>query len=285
MKTKEMPKDSVTESSVTEKAMPKETMADMQSQVDTRNIAIDKVGVKDIRHPIEVLDKQKKNQHTVANINMYVSLPHHFKGTHMSRFLEILNEHSSVISVKNFPEILDRMKERFEATTAHLELEFSYFIERAAPVSGVKGLMDYKCSFKGAHGEDGKTDFVLGVQVPVTTLCPCSKEISDYGAHNQRGLVTVSVRSSEFVWIEDVIEAIEETASCPVYPILKRPDEKFVTEKAYDNPKFVEDMVRDVAVKLGEIKGVTWSTIEAENFESIHNHSAYAFLEKDYTAD
>ena len=267
----------------TKEAMP-ETMADMQSQADTRNIAIDKVGVKDIRHPIEVLDKQKKNQHTVANINMYVSLPHHFKGTHMSRFLEILNEHSSVISVKNFPDILDRMKERFEATTAHLELEFPYFIERAAPVSGVTGLMDYKCSFKGAHGEDGKTDFILGVQVPVTTLCPCSKEISDYGAHNQRGLVTVAVRSDEFVWIEDVIEAIEETASCPVYPILKRPDEKFVTEKAYNNPKFVEDMVRDVAVKLGEIKGVTWSTIEAENFESIHNHSAYAFLEKDYTA-
>ena len=260
----------------------KEAMADMQSQKDTRNIAIDKVGVKGIKHPIEVLDKAKKVQHTVADINMYVDLPHHFKGTHMSRFVEILSEHSSVISVKNFPEILDRMKERFDASTAHLEVEFPYFIEREAPVSKAVGLMDYKCSFMGAHGEDGETDFILKVAVPVTTLCPCSKEISDRGAHNQRGLVTVEVRSDEFIWIEDVIEAIEETASCPVYSILKRPDEKYVTEKAYDNPKFVEDMVRDVAVQLGKIKGVTWCKIEAENFESIHNHSAYAFLEKTY---
>lgn len=264
-----------------------EKLTDMQSMPDTRKIDIDKVGVKDVRYPIEVLDKKNKSQHTIANVNMYVDLPHHFKGTHMSRFVEILNEYKGYISVKNFTKILQTMQERFEGSTAHLELEFQYFVEQEAPVSKLKGLMDYKTKFSGSLGgndTDNEKDFILQVTVPVTTLCPCSKEISEYGAHNQRGEVTVAIRFNDFIWIEDVIKVIEECASCPVYSILKRPDEKYVTERAYDNPKFVEDMVRDVAVALETLGKVTWARIEAENHESIHNHAAYAYIERDYTA-
>ncbi len=257
--------------------MDKEKLKDVQNQPDSRNIDIDKVGVKDIRYPIVVRDKANENQTTVANINMYVDLPHHFKGTHMSRFVEILNEHRGEITIEKFSDILSNMKERFSARTAHLEVEFPYFIEKTAPVSKSVGLMEYNCRFAGSIGE--KDDFVLQVTVPVSTLCPCSKEISDRGAHNQRGTVTVAIRFTGFVWIEDLIEVIEKSASCPVYSLLKRTDEKFVTEQAYDNPKFVEDVVRDVATNLKEIEGVTWASIEAENLESIHNHSAYAFLE------
>ena len=253
-------------------------LKDIQNQPDFRNIDIDKVGVKDIRYPIVVLDKKNKFQHTIANINMYVDLPHHFKGTHMSRFIEILNEHRGEITVKKFPAILKKMRERFYARTAHLEVEFPYFIEKRAPVSGAKGLMEYVCRFSGSLGE--KKDFVLEVRVPITTLCPCSREISERGAHNQRGVVKVSVRFEGFVWIEDIIKIVEASASSPVYSILKRPDEKFVTEHAYDNPRFVEDVVRDVSVKLARLKGVTYFSIEAENWESIHNHSAYAYLER-----
>jgi len=260
--------------------MNKKTLKDVQSEPDPRKIGIDKVGVKGIRYPVVVLDKKKKIQHTVASINMYVDLPHQFKGTHMSRFVEILNEHRGEITVKNFPQILKKMKKRFDASIAHLEVEFPYFVEKSAPVSGKKGLMEYGCRFSGALSD--KMDFVLEVSVPVSTLCPCSKEISRYGAHNQRGVVVVGARFKGFVWIEDIIKAIEASASSPVYSILKRPDEKYVTEKAYENPKFVEDVVREVAIKLKKIKGLYHARIEAENFESIHNHSAYAFLETDY---
>lgn len=256
----------------------KQKLKDIQNQPDFRNIGIDKVGVKDIRYPIVVLDRKNKFQHTVANVNMYVDLPHHFKGTHMSRFIEILNEYRREITVKNFPMILKKMKERFDARTAHLEVEFPYFIEKKAPVSGAKGLMEYRCRFSGSLGE--KKDFILEVVVPVTTLCPCSKEISKRGAHNQRGMVKVKIRFKGFVWIEDIINVVEASVSSPVYSILKRHDEKYVTEHAYDNPKFVEDVVRDVASKLGKIKEVTYFTVEAENWESIHNHSAYAYVEK-----
>jgi GTP cyclohydrolase I len=267
------------------------TLKDVQNEPDSRNIDIDKVGVKDIRYPIVVLDKRTKTQHTVANVNMYVDLPHSFKGTHMSRFVEILNECRGEITVKNFPDILKRMRERFSASTAHLEVSFPYFIEKAAPVSGLKGLMEYGCSLSGSLGEGGgsgnaaageKKDFLLQVSVPVTTLCPCSKEISERGAHNQRGVVKVALRFKDFVWIEDVVAVIEASASSPVYSLLKRVDEKFVTEQAFDNPMFVEDLVREVALNLGKLKGVTWASIEAENWESIHNHSAYAYLEKSY---
>lgn len=251
---------------------------DIQNQPDFRKIAIDKVGVKDISYPIVVLDKKNKFQHTIASVNMYVDLPHHFKGTHMSRFIEILNEHRVEITVKNFPGILAKMKKRFNAKTAHMEVGFPYFIEKAAPVSKAKGLMEYRCRFTGSLGD--KKDFVLEVTVPVTTLCPCSKEISKKGAHNQRGIVKVNLRFKGFIWIEDIVKLVETSASSPVYSLLKRPDERYVTEHSYDNPRFVEDVVREVASKLEALKGIIWFSIEAENMESIHNHSAYAYLEK-----
>lgn len=260
--------------------MARKPLRDIQGEPDYRRIGIDKVGVKDIRYPIVVLDKKNKYQHTVASINMYVDLPHQFKGTHMSRFIEILNEHRREVTVRNFPEILKKMKQRFNATTAHLEVEFPYFIEKAAPVSRSKGLMEYRCRYIGTLGEAVAHDFILEVTVPVSTLCPCSKEISERGAHNQRGAVRVALRSKGFVWIEDVVKRVEASASSPVYSLLKRVDEKYVTETAYDNPMFVEDVVREVALNLKRIKKIAWFRVEAENWESIHNHSAYAFLER-----
>ncbi|MBI5969850.1 MAG: GTP cyclohydrolase I FolE2 [Deltaproteobacteria bacterium] len=258
--------------------MTKKKLKDIQGSPDTRRIDIDKVGVKGITYPIVVLDKKNKTQHTIASINMYVDLPHHFKGTHMSRFVEILNEHRGEITVRNFPGILEEMKRRFSAGTAHLEVEFPYFIEKAAPVSKSKGLMEYRCRYLGTLSD--RQDFVLDVSVPVLTVCPCSKEISERGAHNQRGLVTVSMRFDGFVWIEDIIKTVEKSASSPVYSLLKRVDEKYITEKSFDKPMFVEDVVREVAVNLGREKKIKWFRVEAENSESIHNHSAYAFVER-----
>ncbi len=253
-------------------------MIDIHSQLDYRNQEINKVGVKNIRYPIIVLDKAKGLQHTVANVNMYVDLPQRFRGTHMSRFVEILNKHRGQIAIKTFSKILHEMKEKLNAKTAHLEVEFPYFIEKRAPVSGAKGLMEYVCRFCGSSNE--KDDFYLGVTIPMTTVCPCSKEISDYGAHNQRSVVTVHVRFKRFIWIEDIIHMIEECASCEVFSILKRPDEKLITERAYNNPMFVEDVVREVASKLSRDSNITWFTVESENFESIHNHNAYAYIER-----
>lgn len=253
-------------------------MPDLQQSRDERNIPIDKVGVKNIHYPIVVLDKSKDRQHTVASINMYVDLPHHFKGTHMSRFIEILNEHHGEISIEGIDAILLEMKERLEASSAHLELEFPYFIEKRAPVSGARGLMEYQCRMLGSLGE--VSDFILGVTVPVTSLCPCSREISARGAHNQRSAVSVQVRYRDHIWLEDLIEWIEACGSAPVYSLLKREDEKAVTEQAYDNPRFVEDIVRAVTEKLQRIENITWFRVECENFESIHNHSAYALVEQ-----
>ncbi len=251
---------------------------DIQALKDHRNIDIDKVGVKDIRYPIVVLDKAKGIQHTIAKINMYVDLPRHFKGTHMSRFIEILNEYRREVTIENFPRILEKMKERLNANSAHLEVEFPYFVEKEAPVSGAKSLMEYGCRFIGTLSD--KRDIVIEIMIPVTTLCPCSKEMSERGAHNQRGLVKVALRFKGFVWIEDIISLVESCASSPVYALLKREDEKFVTEHAYDNPMFVEDVVREVALKLKEDGRIRWFRVEAENWESIHNHSAYASLER-----
>jgi GTP cyclohydrolase I len=253
-------------------------MNDIQNQRDHRKIEINKVGVKHIRYPITVLDKAKGVQHTVASVNMYVDLPHRFKGTHMSRFVEILNKYKGDIAIKNFSKILEEVKKKLRAKTAHLEFEFPYFIEKEAPVTKSKSLMEYICRFCGSS--NGKEDFYVGIVVPVTTVCPCSKEISQYGAHNQRSLVTVNLRFKKFIWIEDIIQLIEECASCDLYSILKRPDEKFVTEKAYKNPMFVEDVVREIAKKLQTDPNITWFTVESENFESIHNHSAYAYVER-----
>ncbi|MDT8387038.1 MAG: GTP cyclohydrolase FolE2 [Thiogranum sp.] len=255
-------------------------IADVQSSVDTRRIAIDKVGIKDIRHPVRVKDRAVGEQHTIANFNMYVNLPHNFKGTHMSRFVEILNLHEREISVESFKEMLGEMTERLEAEAGHIEMSFPYFVNKTAPVSGVQSLLDYEVSFIGEIS-DGKPQMKIKVVVPVTSLCPCSKKISERGAHNQRSHVTVSATTKGFIWIEELIELVEKQASCELYGLLKRPDEKYVTERAYDNPKFVEDMVRDIAARLNADDRISAYTVESENFESIHNHSAYALIERD----
>lgn len=268
----------------TRKLEPSINIADVQNSPDTRRIPIDKVGIKDIRHPIRVKDRSQGEQHTVARFNMYVELPHNFKGTHMSRFVEILNNHEYEISVESFSKILLEMREVLEANRGHIEMSFPYFINKSAPVSGVKSLMDYDVSLIGeVHGNE--TIMTIKVIVPVTNLCPCSKEISDYGAHNQRSHVTVKVRTNSFVWIEDLIDIVENQASCELYGLLKRHDEKHVTEKAYNSPKFVEDMVRDVAAAFNDDDRIDAYVVESENFESIHNHSAYAMVSRDKKED
>lgn len=253
-------------------------MPDMQKTRDERRIPIDKVGVKDIRYPIVVLDKNRDRQQTVARINMYVDLPHHFKGTHMSRFIEILNQYHGQVSIDRMNSMLHDMKNYLEASCAHLELDFPYFIEKQAPVSGARSLMEYQCHMQGSLGED--YDFVLGVTVPMTSLCPCSKEISARGAHNQRSAVKVEIRYSDHIWLEDLVAWVEECGSAPVFALLKREDEKALTEKAYDNPMFVEDVVRAVTQRLLKVPEITWFRVACENFESIHNHSAYAMVER-----
>ncbi len=252
-------------------------MEDIQNHKDFRNIDIDQVGVKGIRYPITVLDKDMGEQQTIAEINMYVNLPRYYKGTHMSRFVEILNENNRRISLQNFSDILEEMKERLNAESAHMEMTFPFFVSKAAPVSGIEGLMEYKCSFKGSLNNG--TDLIIMIYVPISTLCPCSKEISDFGAHNQRGEVRLQLRFKRFVWIEDLIKIVENSASSDVYSVLKREDEKYVTEHAYQKPMFVEDIVRDIAVKLNNDPNITWFSVEAENFESIHNHNAYACIQ------
>ena len=253
---------------------------DVQGRADTRRIPIDRVGIKDIFHPVRVKDRSGGHQHTIANFNMYVYLPDNFKGTHMSRFVEILNEHEREISVESFNEMLAQMTTRLNSEAGHLEMTFPYFIMKKAPVTGVQSLLDYRATL-AAELKKGAVETWLKVLVPVTSLCPCSKQISDYGAHNQRSHLTISARIAEHVWLEELIEVAESEASCELYGILKRPDEKFVTERAYDNPKFVEDIVRDVATRLNVDERIRSYVIEAENFESIHNHSAYARIERD----
>lgn len=254
---------------------------DVQNSEDSRQIAINKVGIKSIRHPIKVQDKQEGVQHTIALFNMYVGLPHNFKGTHMSRFVEILNSHNREISVESFEPMLREMVKKLEAETGHIEMSFPYFINKTAPVSGVQSLLDYEVTFIGTISAGGKYEFTMKVVVPVTSLCPCSKKISDYGAHNQRSHVTVTTVTNSYLWIEELVQMIEEQASCELYGLLKRPDEKYVTERAYDNPKFVEDMVRDVAGVMNREPRIDAYVVESENFESIHNHSAYALIEHD----
>jgi GTP cyclohydrolase I len=253
------------------------SIEDVQNLPDVRSLAIDKVGIKSIRHPVKVKAKTGEVQHTVAMFNMYVHLPHHFKGTHMSRFVEILNTNEREISVESFETILREMVKRLEAESGHVEMTFPYFVNKAAPVSGVTSLLDYEVTFIGEI-KNGKFDITLKVLIPVTSLCPCSKQISNYGAHNQRSHVTVAAKIKDFIWVEDLITLVEEQASSQLYGLLKRPDEKYVTERAYDNPKFVEDMVRDVAAALNNDTRIGGYEVECENFESIHNHSAYACI-------
>ena len=253
-------------------------MRDIQNERDNRNIPIDKVGIKNLRYPITSRDRKNGRQHTVASINMYVNLPHKNKGTHMSRFVELLNSFRTKVSLKNTSEVLQEMKTHLNAASSHIEITFPYFIEKKAPVSGMPGLMDYTCRFVGYSDADDHVDLLSEVRVPISSVCPCSKEISDAGAHNQRGEVCLAIRFNKFVWIEDMIDLVEAAASCDVYSVLKRVDEKYVTEKGFDNPKFVEDVVRDVAQSVQEDPNITWYSVSAENFESIHNHSAYALI-------
>lgn len=253
-------------------------MIDMQNQADYRKIPINQVGIKNLKYPIKVLDRAKGFQHTVANINMYVDLPHHSKGTHMSRFVELLHTFQPEMSFDSFAIILNEMKKILDAASSHLEMKFPYFIEKKAPVSGATGLVDYICNLVGTKDRYDNIDIISEIQVPITSLCPCSKEISIVGAHNQRGEVRLLTRFKKFIWIEDMIDLVERSASCEVYSVLKRIDEKYVTEKAYNNPKFVEDVVRDIAQELNSDENIIWFSVSAENFESIHNHSAYAMV-------
>ena len=256
-------------------------LTDKQSEMDDRNLRIDKVGVRGLRFPVQVRDKNCDTlQNTVATVGLFVDLPREFKGTHMSRFVEVLNAHGSVIHVENIPDILRAMQKRLHAVDAHLEMEFPFFLLKKAPVSGLAGMMDYTVRFDASlSGAD--LEFLLTVKVNVTTLCPCSKAIARYGAHNQRGEVTVVVKSDTIVWIEDLIALIEASGSSEMFSLLKREDEKAVTERAYENPVFVEDLVRNVALRLNERPEITWYRVEAENQESIHNHNAYACIEKE----
>ena len=253
-------------------------LADVQAHPDTRRVPISRVGVQNIRFPISVRDRRKTAQHTVANIDMSVDLPHQFKGTHMSRFMEILNSYDGEISVEALPAILRTMRERLNAETAHLSISFPYFVPKEAPVTGAAGLLSYDCAFDASSGAED--DFILTVKIPVTTLCPCSREISARGAHNQRSIVTVEVRFTGELWIEDIVALVDGSASCELYPVLKRADEKWVTEHAYDNPRFVEDLVREVTLRLREMRQVTWFSVHVVNFESIHEHDAYAQVEE-----
>ncbi len=257
---------------------------DVQGSTDSRQLPINKVGIKSIRHPVRVLDKSGGVQHTVATFNMYVGLPHNFKGTHMSRFVEILNSGAREFSVENFEATLREMVARLEAETGHVEMTFPYFINKSAPVSGVKSLLDYEVTFTGEILAGNGYRQTLRVVVPATSLCPCSKKISERGAHNQRSHITITAETNDFVWIEEIVDMVEKQASCEVYGLLKRPDEKYVTERAYDNPKFVEDIVRDVAAVMNAEARIDAYVVEAENFESIHNHSAYALIERDKRA-
>lgn len=259
-------------------------IADVQGLADTRQLAIDRVGIKSLRHPIRVRTDGGVVSHTVATFNMNVRLGHHTKGTHMSRFVELLEANTEPFSAQALVGLLEKMVSRLEATEGRIELEFPFFIEKAAPISGVKSMLDYQVTLTGEI-RSGAARTTTKVVVPVTSLCPCSKEISTYGAHNQRSHISISVRSAVPVSIEEVVRIAEEQASCELYGVLKRPDEKYVTERAYENPKFVEDLVRDIAATLNADSRIEAYAVESENFESIHNHSAFAMIARDKSAD
>lgn len=260
-------------------------MNDVQNNPDFRNITLDEAGIKDLQYPVTLLDRANERQKTIAVISMSVELPHHFKGTHMSRFVEVLAGHTCEFNGRTIPAILTELKKVLDAESARMTVSFPYFLEKSAPVTGITAKMNYQCVFYGESGPEGE-DFVLSVTVPVSSLCPCSREISSYGAHNQRGHITIDVRSftdeegiPEIIWIEELIEIAESSASSPVYSVLKRPDERYVTELAYDNPVFVEDMVRNASETLMKDDRLMWFQVTAENQESIHNHTAFARFE------
>jgi GTP cyclohydrolase I len=253
-------------------------MLDVQSQADTREVPLAKVGVKGLEYPIRVLDKKNKEQYTTATVDLSANLPKHFKGTHMSRFIEIFHQYRNDLTMPMFLNMLADIRTDLEAESSFGLIHFPYFLEKNAPVSALPGMMSYRCGYQGEVNTEDK-HFTVSISVPVTTVCPCSKAISERGAHNQRGIVKVTLELGPFFWIEDIIELVEKAASSPVYSLLKREDEKFITEHAYDNPKFVEDVVRDVYISIRGLKKFPHFSVEAENFESIHNHSAFAYAE------
>jgi GTP cyclohydrolase I len=253
-------------------------MIDVQNLEDNRNVPLAKVGVKSLQYPIRVLDKVKKVQHTTARVDLFANLPRHFKGTHMSRFIEIFHGYREDLSMPRFLEMLNRIRANLEAEAAFGSVTFPYFLEKNAPVSGLAGMMSYECCYQGWVNREGH-HFTVSVSVPVTTVCPCSKAISGRGAHNQRGIVRLEVELGPFFWLEDIIAMVEESASSPVYSLIKREDEKYLTEHAYDNPKFVEDVVRDVFITIKGLNQFPNFSVEAENFESIHNHNAFAYAQ------
>jgi GTP cyclohydrolase I len=254
-------------------------MIDVQNLPDPRNIPLEKVGVKNIRYPITVLDKKFGEQRTTARVNLFANLPHHFKGTHMSRFIEVFHAHSANVKMDNFVHMLHEIRRVLDAETSFVEIGFPYFIEKSAPVSRQKSMMEYYCTYEGKATET-EYQFFVGIHVPVLTLCPCSKEISDRGAHNQRSFVRVLLQMGDFFWIEDIIALIESSASSGLFSLLKRDDEKWVTEHSYDHPVFVEDLVREVTVRIEALGKFPWFSVEAENMESIHYHEAYAYVER-----
>jgi GTP cyclohydrolase I len=267
-----------------QKAKPGNPLPDIQKIADTRGIAIDQVGISDLKYPIQVLDRNGKPFSVVAEISMSVHLPHHFKGTHMSRFLEVLTSHEGEITMRTLPAILRDLKAKLDAQSAYIDVKFPYFIEKKAPVSKARGKVGFECTFIGSSN-GVRDDFSLRVKVPVTTLCPCSKEISDRGAHNQRGYVTLEVRTRQLspgkwdiVWIEELVEVAERAASSPVYSVLKRPDERYVTMQAYDNPAFVEDVVRSCSHLLKKDSRIGSFKVSVINHESIHEHNAFACI-------
>ncbi len=254
-------------------------LPDVQSVADRRNVFINRVGVKSLVHPLRVVAAGGGVVATVATIDMTVGLPPEVKGTHMSRFVEVLEQNEDAIDAASLDRLLSRMLERLEAGSGMIELRFPYFISKRAPVSGVASLLDYQVTLRGERDAGGAV-YTTRVSAPATSLCPCSKEISEYGAHNQRSIITITVQGDAALGIEEIAGIAEQEASCEVYGLLKRPDEKYVTERAYDNPKFVEDLVRDIALRLDADARVRRYAVEAENFESIHNHSAYALVER-----
>jgi GTP cyclohydrolase I len=258
------------------------THKDIQSEKDFRNMPIEKVGVKNVRLPIIVEDRANKYQHTIADVDLYVDLPHEHRGTHMSRFIEVLYSFHGETMIDNLKPLLQKVKQKLHSKKAYISIRFPYFIKKTAPVSQLTSMLDYQCTFEASL--DDKFVFWIVVKAPVTSLCPCSKEVSDYGAHNQRSYVTIKLRYTSFIWIEELVELIEKSASCEIYPLLKRPDEKFVTEKAYENPAFVEDIVRDIALSLDSDERVSHFSVESENIESIHDHSAYAMISREKNA-
>ena len=259
-------------------------LQDTQSKVDIRNIPISRVGIKDIKYPFKMSDKDAITQSVIGTFTMSVGLPHDVKGTHMSRFVEILENQKDTISIENFDDLVKNTTKTLSSESAYASVDFTYFKKKNAPVSKTESLLDYSVTY-ACEVKNKIINKYLKIVVPVTSLCPCSKNISDYGAHNQRSHISAHIKIDETVWIDDLIEMLEDQASCQIYGILKRPDEKYVTEQAYDNPKFTEDIIRDVAVILNKDDRVTAYKIESENFESIHNHSAYAYIEKDKKKD